>query len=216
MHPARRIFDSCCSAVGLAALSPLLVASALAIKLEDGGPVFYAQPRIGKEFRTFGLLKFRTMVPGADRHGRLTAPGDPRITRVGRLLRRYKIDELPQLINVLRGEMQLVGPRPEVEPYVSIFQAQYSVLLREPPGVTDPASIVYRHEEQKMDVAHVEEHYRTQILPDKLQLSLNYLAGRTFVSDVAILFRTVLGLGLSEKRLRAATKPKQQRNPRPA
>jgi len=141
----QRTFDFICAAVGLPLLLPLLAAIALAIKVCDGGPVFYAQLRVGKDFKNFHLLKFRTMVPEADRHGLLTAPEDARVTRVGKFLRAWKLDELPQLLNVLMGDMQFVGARPEVERYVQQFPREYGVLLKDRPGITDPASLAYRH-----------------------------------------------------------------------
>lgn len=212
----RRVFDLTCALVGVVLLSPLLALSALAIALEDRGPVFYVQPRVGKNFRIFGVLKFRTMIPGAEGGGRLTAPGDSRVTRVGKVLRKYKIDELPQLLNVIRGEMQLVGSRPEVEPYVRRFPREYAQLLRECPGITDPASLAYRNEEAQMDGRRVEEHYLAQILPDKLRLSIEYGRGRTFRSDVRILFRTVLGLGFPGKRSATLTDAERRRGGQPA
>ena len=179
------------AAFALTALSPLLALVALAIKLDDGGPVFYSQLRIGKNLRPFRLWKFRSMVRGADRLGSLTGPSDPRTTRVGDLLRRSKLDELPQLFNVLRGEMQLVGPRPEVERYVSLFRAQYEVLLQGRPGITDPASLLYREEEKLFDGPSLEEQYVSQFLPDKLRISLEYQRQRSTWSDFVVLLRTV-------------------------
>jgi len=187
----RRAFDLIAAGVGLVLLSPLLGVIALAIKIDDGGKVFYAQPRVGKEFRIFKVLKFRSMLAGADGSGLLTAPKDARVTRVGRFLRRHKLDELPQLMNVLRGEMQLVGSRPEVERYVHLFRAQYAALLQDPPGLTDPASLAYRHEDTLLHREGMEEQYISQILPAKLKLSLDYAQRRHFLSDLAILFRTI-------------------------
>lgn len=190
----RRAFDVLCAAVGLIFLSPLLALIALTIKLDDGGPLFYRQVRIGRNFRPFRLWKFRSMVIGADRNGLLTASGDTRLTRVGRRLRRYKLDELPQLFNVLMGDMQLVGPRPEVQPYVEMFHAQYAALLQGRPGITDPASLAYRHEEQIRTPDRIEQQYVEEILPAKLQLALEYQKRRTVWSDARILLRTVFGL----------------------
>lgn len=189
-----RAFDFGCAAIGLLFLSPLLCATALAIKLDDGGPVFYRQARVGREFRLFRVCKFRSMVMGADRASLLTAPEDSRLTRVGRWLRRYKIDELPQLFNVLRGEMQLVGARPEVERYVEMFRSQYAVILQNRPGITDPASLAYRREEQLFSPSQMDRQYVEEILPDKLKLSLDYQEHRNFLSDVRILLRTVFAL----------------------
>ena len=187
-----RVFNIVCSVSGLLALSPLLALIALAIKWDDAGPVFYSQNRVGRDFKPFQLVKFRSMTIGADHAGFLTAPGDTRVTRCGHVLRRYKLDELPQLWNVIKGEMQLVGPRPEVEQYVSQFRGQYSVLLSEPPGITDPASLAYRREEQIFVIGQMECQYVSQILPDKLRLSLEYQKRRCLSSDIRILLQTVL------------------------
>jgi dTDP-4-amino-4,6-dideoxygalactose transaminase/lipopolysaccharide/colanic/teichoic acid biosynthesis glycosyltransferase len=191
-----RAFDLCCAATGLAILAPVFAVVAGAIKLEDGGPILYVQPRMGRGLQRFNLLKFRSMVPGSAGSGALTAPGDSRITRVGRWLRRYKLDELPQLVNVLKGEMQLVGPRPELERYVRSFPGPYAELLRDRPGITDPASVAFHHEDEMFRPGPVEEQYVARILPEKLQLSLKYCRARTFISDLRILLRTVLGFKL--------------------
>jgi len=190
-HPRRYAFDLIAAAIGLIFLSPLLALVALAIKLDDRGAVFYSPARVGKDFRLFNLVKFRSMSAGADRSGLLTAPGDFRITRVGQFLRRSKLDELPQLFNVLKREMQLVGPRPEVERYVCLFRTEYTVLLQDLPGITDPASIAYRHEEQLFQAERMEEQYVSQILPGKLTISLDYRQKRNFFSDIQILLRTL-------------------------
>lgn len=190
---ASRVFDVTCAAAGLLLLFPFLLVIAGVIKLDDRGPVFYRQLRVGKNFRLFEMLKFRSMVVGADRGSLLTGNGDSRMTRVGRHLRRYKLDELPQLLNVLKGEMQLVGARPEVERYVQRFRREYSRILQESPGITDPASLAYRHEDKLLSVERMEEQYVQQILPDKLALSLAYQQQRSFVSDLEILFRTLFG-----------------------
>jgi lipopolysaccharide/colanic/teichoic acid biosynthesis glycosyltransferase len=189
-----RAFDVLSSALGLFLLSPLLCLIALAIKFDDGGPVLYRQARMGRGFRPFQVCKFRSMIVDADRDGLLTAPADSRLTRVGRWLRRYKVDELPQLFNVLKGDMQLVGARPEVERYVQLFRPQYAVILQERPGITDPATLVYRHEDQIFSADRMEEQYVKEILPAKLKLSLDYQKQRSLFSDVRILLRTVIGL----------------------
>jgi lipopolysaccharide/colanic/teichoic acid biosynthesis glycosyltransferase len=189
-----RAVDIFCAAAGLFLLSPLFCVIAVGIKLNDGGPIFYKQVRVGRSFRRFRVRKFRSMVAGADRNGLLTAPGDSRLTRVGRLLRQYKLDELPQLFNVLKGEMQLVGARPEVERYVQMFHSQYAVILLERPGITDPASLAYRHEDKIFSADRMEEHYVEEILPAKLKLSLDYQRRRNLLSDFRILLQTVFGL----------------------
>jgi lipopolysaccharide/colanic/teichoic acid biosynthesis glycosyltransferase len=189
-----RIFNLACSATGLLILSPIFAVIALAIKCDDGGPAFYWQKRVGRHFKPFRFVKFRSMRIGADRAGLLTGSSDRRITRCGRLLRRYKLDELPQLWNVLKGKMQLVGPRPEVDTYVSRFHEQYSVLLEEPPGITDPASIAFRREDQVFASGSIERLYVSQILPEKLRLSLDYQRRRSLPSDFLILLKTILSI----------------------
>jgi dTDP-4-amino-4,6-dideoxygalactose transaminase/lipopolysaccharide/colanic/teichoic acid biosynthesis glycosyltransferase len=188
----RRAFDVTCAATGLALLSPLFVIVAAAIKFEDGGPVFFSQPRVGRDLQKFRLLKFRSMVPNSSGSSPLTAPQDSRITRVGRFLRKYKLDELPQLVNVLKGEMQIVGARPEVERFVEIFPDEYQVLLQDRPGITDLAALAFRDEEKMFQPGSLEKQYVSQILPRKLKLSLKYSQARTFLSDLGILIRTVL------------------------
>jgi dTDP-4-amino-4,6-dideoxygalactose transaminase len=191
----RRAFDAACASAGLAFMAPLFALIAVAIKLDDGGPVFFSQCRVGKGLRNFRLLKFRSMFFNSA-GSPLTAPEDARVTRVGRFLRKYKLDELPQLVNVLKGEMQLVGVRPQMRRFVEIFREEYEELLQTPPGITDPASLSFRNEEQLFHEGSIEEQYITKILPRKLQLSLNYARARTFPSDLDILFRTILGFKL--------------------
>ena len=191
---AHRVFDVACAAVGLLLLAPVFLAIALAIKWEDGGPVLFCQWRVGQNLGKFRLLKFRSMVAEPADGSLLTASDDPRITCVGRFLRRYKLDELPQLVNVVKGEMQLVGVRPEMDRYVEYFHAEYEVLLQERPGITDLATLAFREEEKMFLAGQLEKQYVSQILPRKLQLSLRYLHARSFLSDLGILIRTVLGL----------------------
>jgi lipopolysaccharide/colanic/teichoic acid biosynthesis glycosyltransferase len=190
---ARRAFDVICAAVGLVFLAPALAIIAAAIKWEDGGPVLYMQKRIGKGFRPFRLFKFRSMIPGTSGTLELTGPQDPRVTTVGRFLRRHKLDELLQLINVVKGDMQLVGVRPQTERFVHFFPVEYSILLQEPPGITDLASLTFRNEEQMFRPGPIEKQYLEQILPEKLRLALKYRGARTFISDLEIICRTVLG-----------------------
>jgi len=207
----RRAFDVSCAAFGLLLLSPVLLLVALAIKAEDGGTVFYAQPRVGLGFRRFRLLKFRSMVSGTEGKGLITAANDDRVTGVGRFIRKYKLDELPQLVNVLRGDMDLVGSRPEVERYVEMFRREYSELLQVRPGITDPASIIFRDEQQELASGNVEGEYVSRILPKKLELSLWYMRRRTFFSDLGILIRTVLGRDVGAE---DSTTPHEEPTPR--
>lgn len=179
------------SFVGLLLLSPLFMVMAILIKLDDGGPVFYIQRRVGAGFRTFSLLKFRTMTQNADRAGLLTTQADARITRTGRWLRKTKADELPQLWNVLKGEMRLVGARPEVEKYVRMFEGDYREILQDPPGITDPASIAFRDEQELLQGPDPEQIYITRLLPQKLRLSRHYASRRSLLRDLLLVCRTV-------------------------
>lgn len=183
--------ERCVAVLGLLVLSPLLALLSVAIWLDSGWPVLFRHRRVGRKGRTFELLKFRSMVVN---HGgpSLTRKGEARITRVGAWLRRWKLDELPQLVNVVRGEMSLVGPRPEVPEYVDMQDPLWQRVLAARPGITDPASVEFRNEEELLAAAEdVERYYRTVILPRKLELSAAYLERRTFFSDLEILFRTV-------------------------
>jgi lipopolysaccharide/colanic/teichoic acid biosynthesis glycosyltransferase len=175
-------------------LSPVLLLVALLIKLDSQGPVFFRQERIGRNFRPFSIYKFRTMVVDAPQRGAaITAGGDPRITRFGRLLRKSKIDELPQLINVLRGEMSLVGPRPEVPKYVELFRQEYDDILRVRPGITDLASLKYRDEAAVLAAAqNPEQEYVARILPEKIQLAKQYIRNASFLFDLKLILRTLL------------------------
>ena len=189
----KRTFDVSVSLTGLILLSPLLIVVAVLVKLTSRGPVFYIQQRVGRGFRPFGVIKFRTMVADADRRGgQLTAGADPRITSIGHLLRRLKIDELPQLVNVLKGEMSFVGPRPEVARYVEMFHADYEELLSVRPGITDPASLQFRHESEILGQADdPEATYIQQILPDKIALAKEYLRHASLWLDLRLICRTV-------------------------
>jgi len=190
----KRLFDIMVSATGLLLSSPLLAVVALSVKFSSKGPVFYRQERVGKGFIPFDILKFRTMVVDADQTGGLlTAGEDPRITSVGRLLRKTKLDELPQLINVFKGEMSFVGPRPEVSRYVEMFHEDYTDLLKVRPGITDPASLKYRHEADVLGTSeNPEETYVNQILPDKIELAKEYLKSSSFLFDLRLIFKTIL------------------------
>ncbi|MGC2063624.1 MAG: sugar transferase, partial [Thermodesulfovibrionales bacterium] len=177
----------------LVILSPVFAATALLIKRDSEGPVFFRQERLGKDFRPFMICKFRTMTNGAETRGaRITVGGDTRITRMGQLLRRYKIDELPQLLNVLKGEMSLVGPRPEVREFVELFKQEYGKLLRVRPGITDPASLRYSEEEKVLSSTdNWQADYTNRILPEKIRLSLRYVEKHDIFTDVGLIFRTI-------------------------
>ena len=189
----KRTFDFLASLVGLTLLAPFGLLVALAIKLDSRGPVFFRQERMGRGFRPFRIFKFRTMVADAPaRGGQLTAGSDSRITRVGRILRKTKVDELPQLINVLRGDMSLVGPRPEVPKYVELFADDYRDILSIRPGITDPASVKYRDEGKVLAAAaDPEAAYVELILPEKIALARQYIERSSLAYDVGIIFQTL-------------------------
>lgn len=190
---ARRAFDASAAAVGLLLLSPLLLPVALLVKLSSPGPVLFRQERVGRGGEPFKILKFRTMRQDAERvGGQLTVGADPRVTPIGRFLRAWKLDELPQLINVLRGEMALVGPRPEVPRYVALYTPEQRRVLSVRPGITDPASVTFRNESELM-AGHDEPErlYVEEIMPHKLRLNLEYLDRRTFLSDFGVIFGTL-------------------------
>jgi lipopolysaccharide/colanic/teichoic acid biosynthesis glycosyltransferase len=191
----KQAFDLVVASLGLVVLAPVMGVVALMIKWDSPGPVFFKQERIGKGFKPFVIYKFRTMVQDASRLGGLTLGQDPRITRVGRLLRKTKIDELPQLINILRGEMSLVGPRPEVRRYVELFRDDYQEILKIRPGITDMASLKYRDEVEVLaQSGNAEESYIRHVLPDKIHLAKEYLGGSSFWFDLTLILRTLLSL----------------------
>jgi lipopolysaccharide/colanic/teichoic acid biosynthesis glycosyltransferase len=192
----KRILDITVSLIGLICLLPLLLLVAVLIKLDSAGPVFFRQQRIGMRFRPFQILKFRTMVQNSITEGQsITVGDDPRITRVGWFLRKTKIDELPQLINVLRGEMTFVGPRPEVPQYVELFRKDYEEILKIRPGITDLASIKYRDEAALLGQSkNPEEEYITHVLPDKINLSKEYIKRSSLFFDLTLVFKTFLRL----------------------
>jgi len=189
----KRSLDLLVSSVGLFVLSPLFGIVAALIKLDSSGPVFFRQQRMGFGLSAFSIYKFRTMVADAPQKGKpLTASGDSRITRIGKILRKTKIDEMPQLINVLRGEMTLVGPRPEVPKYVNLFRRDYEEILRIRPGVTDLASLKYRNESELLAQAEdPESEYITRVLPDKIALAKEYVRRSSLPFDISLIMRTV-------------------------
>jgi FlaA1/EpsC-like NDP-sugar epimerase/lipopolysaccharide/colanic/teichoic acid biosynthesis glycosyltransferase len=192
----KRSFDVAAAFCGLLLLGPLLALIALAIKLDSRGPVFFRQERVGRRFRLFRIVKFRTMVADAEEQGgQLTVEADSRVTRVGSILRRTKLDELPQLWNVLRGEMSLVGPRPEVRRYVERFHDDYEEVLSVAPGITDLASLKYRDEASLLaSGADAEDVYCRQILPDKIQLAKEYVRRASLLLDVSLILATIRAL----------------------
>jgi lipopolysaccharide/colanic/teichoic acid biosynthesis glycosyltransferase len=190
-----RLLDLTASLVGLILLSPFLLLVALLIKIDSRGPALYPAQRVGQHGRLFRLYKFRTMVVDAPGRGPpITTAGDRRVTRLGRPLRRAKIDEVPQLINVVKGDMSLVGPRPEDPRYVALYTPQQRRALAARPGITSRASLRYRHEEELLDAQDWEQVYIRQVMPNKLQMELDYLARRNVWSDLGVIFQTVLAL----------------------
>jgi lipopolysaccharide/colanic/teichoic acid biosynthesis glycosyltransferase len=192
----KRAFDIVFAAAGLLAVFPLFIIVALLIKCDSSGPVFFKQQRMGRGFRPFRIYKFRTMRKDSELRGRLVTVGeDPRITRVGRLLRQAKIDELPQLINILKGEMSFVGPRPEVPRFVELFRREYAEILTVRPGITDLASLKYRDEAGLLAEAEdPEEEYVTHVLPDKIRLAKEYLQRSSLLFDLRLIFATIFEL----------------------
>lgn len=184
----KRLLDFILALLLLILLGPVMLVIAVAVRISGPGPVVFRQRRVGKDFQEFTLLKFRSMRVATAHH----SFDYSRVTALGRILRRTKLDELPQLFNILRGDMSFVGPRPELPEYVESFRADYEALLSVRPGMTDPASIAFHDEERLLrDAADPEQHYRTVILPEKLRLSKRYLMQRTLLTDLAMTVRTV-------------------------
>lgn len=189
----KRLFDIICALVGILVLMPFLLGIILAVVINSGFPVFYLQSRVGKNNRDFRLFKFRTMHVNADKKGLLTIGGrDPRVTAVGYYLRKYKLDELPQLFNVLIGNMSLVGPRPEVRKYVDLYTVEQLQVLSVKPGITDLASLKFIHENDLLaQSADPEKTYIEEIMPEKLALNRQYILQNNFIADVKIIFATI-------------------------
>ena len=188
----KRLFDIIASGLGLLVLSPLFIIIAIWIKLDSKGPVFYRQVRVGKNNKDFRIFKFRSMRVGSDKGSLVTIGGrDPRITRSGYIIRKLKLDELPQLINVFVGDMSLVGPRPEVRHYVDYWTPEQMHVLDVRPGITDPASIKFRNENELMEQAEdPEDYYINVIMQEKLKLYLDYVEHRSFFGDIGLIFKT--------------------------
>lgn len=188
----KRLLDITASGLGLILLSPLFLIVALWIKSDSPGPVFYRQSRVGRYGKDFRLFKFRSMRVGSDKKGLITVGGhDPRVTRSGYYIRKYKLDELPQLINVFIGDMSLVGPRPEVRKYVDLYTPEQLHVLDVRPGITDLASIRYRNENELLAKASdPEQYYREVVMQDKLRINLQYISDHSFFRDLKIIFMT--------------------------
>jgi lipopolysaccharide/colanic/teichoic acid biosynthesis glycosyltransferase len=190
---AKRGMDVVLAMIGLIALSPVMAAIAIAIRLDSAGPALFRQQRLGRFGVEFVMFKFRSMrLAPAAQAPQVTAAGDQRVTRVGRFLRRYKVDELPQLLNVLNGDMSLVGPRPEVRRYAEYYPVEYEYILSIRPGITDFASLEFRHEEELLArSADPERTYVREVLPAKIHLYLRYLEERSLPTDLFLVARTI-------------------------
>ena len=188
----KRLFDIVASGLGLVALSPLFLILAIWIKLDSKGPVFYRQVRVGYKNKDFRIFKFRSMRVGADKGSLVTIGGhDPRVTKSGYFIRKYKFDELPQLINVFVGDMSLVGPRPEVRHYVDYWTPEQMHVLDVRPGITDPASIKFRNENELMEQAEDSEKYYIEvIMQEKIKLYLEYVEKHSFLYDMGLILKT--------------------------
>ena len=188
----KRFFDIIASGLGLIVLSPLFIILAIWIKLDSKGPVFYRQVRVGYMNNDFRIFKFRSMRVGADKGSLVTIGGhDPRVTRSGYFIRKFKFDELPQLINVFLGDMSLVGPRPEVRHYVDYWTPEQMHVLDVRPGITDPASIKFRNENELMEKAKdPEKYYIEVIMQEKIKLYLEYVEKHSFFYDLGLIFKT--------------------------
>jgi lipopolysaccharide/colanic/teichoic acid biosynthesis glycosyltransferase len=189
----KRLCDIILAAILLLLLSPLLLFISILVKLTSTGPVFFRQNRGGKDGEYFKILKFRSMTVKKETDGKDFDPGcDARVTSLGKLLRKSKIDEFPQLINVLKGEMSMVGPRPEVKVYIDLYPERWRKVLSVRPGITDPASVTFRNEEDLLAQADdAEQEYRRKILPHKLDIYETYVADISFFTDIKVLFLTI-------------------------
>lgn len=189
----KRLFDIVASGIGLIILSPLFLILAIWIKLDSAGPVFYRQARVGKGNKDFYIIKFRSMRTDSDKGSLITIGGrDSRITRSGYFVRKFKLDEIPQLINVFKGEMSLVGPRPEVRHYVDYWTEEQMHVLDVTPGITDPASIKYRNENELLERAeNPEDYYINVIMQEKIRLYLEYVNNHSFIKDIKLIIQTI-------------------------
>lgn len=192
----KRLFDITASGLGLIALSPLFAIMAVWIKCDSPGPVFYRQVRVGRGNKDFRIFKFRSMRVGADKKGLITVGGhDPRVTRSGYYIRKYKLDEFPQLINVFLGDMSLVGPRPEVRKYVDMYTPEQMHVLDVRPGITSLASLRYRNENELLaQAADPDRCYIEQVMPDKIAIDLEYVANAGLWTDIKLIFSTLAAI----------------------
>lgn len=190
----KRIFDIIMSLIGIIILSPLLIIVSIAIKISSPGNILFLQKRVGKNGEEFNIYKFRTMVSNAEKLGKqITVGNDSRITKVGAFLRKFKIDELPQLFNVFNGDMSFVGPRPEVPKYVALYTKEQRKVLSIRPGITDMASLRYRDENDILGkVDNPEEYYINVIMQDKLKLNLEYIEKSNIIFDISLILKTII------------------------
>ena len=198
-----RFFDFLLSIIGLLLLAPLIFIIALAIKINSKGSIFYKQKRIGKGLTNFNLIKFRTMFVHSDRFGLITVGmKDPRITKIGQFLRKYKLDEIPQLFNVLKGEMSIVGPRPEVKEFVDLYSSLQKEVLKIKPGITDYASIVFSNENEILGKEeNPNKYYIEHILPEKIKLNMIYITHYNLKSYFKIIILTIFKIIFPNKRI---------------
>jgi len=192
----KRVFDIICSTLGLLLLFPLWIIIVLILFIDDRGPILFIQKRVGLNHRPFLLYKFRSMAPDNNLPSDNFEAGNlSRVTRVGRFLRKAKLDELPQLINVFKGDMSMVGPRPEVRKWVEIYPEKWALVLTIKPGITDHASVLFRNEEEVLSrEADPENYYKEIILPEKLNLYIKYVNNHPFAGDIAIILRTIFSI----------------------
>lgn len=190
----KRVFDFFAALIGIIVISPILIVVSIAIKLDSPGNIMFLQKRVGKDEKEFYIYKFRTMVTDAEKLGKqITVGKDSRITKVGAFLRKYKIDELPQLFNVLKGDMSLVGPRPEVPKYVALYNEEQKKVLSVRPGITDLASLRYSDENEILGkVDNPEEYYINVIMKDKLNLNLEYIEKSNLFFDISLIIKTII------------------------
>lgn len=209
----KRLFDIVFSLLGLIVGAPILLVVAIIIKITSPGPVLFRQERVGRRGRSFRIMKFRSMVVNAEKlGGQITPTSDPRITRIGRLLRKTKLDELPQLFNVLTGEMSFVGPRPEVQRYVDLYNDEQKKVLELQPGVTDPASLRYRDEGAILAQAKdPDSYYIAVVMPDKIRLNMEYAAKANLFTDIGVILQTVGVLAKPEKAVFSDAKGAEKR-----
>jgi len=192
----KRLFDIIVSSLGIIILSPFLLLTAVTIKLDSKGPVFFKQTRVGKDEKQFNIYKFRTMVTDAEKQGmQITVGDDPRITKIGRFLRKYKLDEFPQLFNVFIGNMSFVGPRPEVPKYIALYDSKQKSILKVRPGITEEASIKYKDESEILAKSSCpEKTYIEEIMPKKIELNLNYIKNISLLYDISLMLKTIFSI----------------------